>query len=93
MAYTQDEKPSGLDVITSLAVDDVVIVGDTSDSSRAKAITQANFEAGLNIDTAQLADDAVTADKLANTAGGGVGQKLTTKFSKIYKHFYVLSSS
>ena len=68
MAYTQDEKPSGLDVITSLAVDDVVIVGDTSDSSRAKAITQANFEAGLNIDTAQLADDAVTADKLANTA-------------------------
>ncbi len=48
MAYTQNEKPSGLDTLTSLATDDVFIVGDTSDSSRAKAITKANLLTDLN---------------------------------------------
>jgi len=49
MAYTDNEKSTGLDVLTSLATGDLFIVGDVSDSGRAKAITQANVEAGLDL--------------------------------------------
>lgn len=44
MAYTTDEKSTGLDVLTTLATGDLHIVGDVSDSGRAKAITQNNLE-------------------------------------------------
>ncbi len=44
MAYTQNEKSTGLDALASLAQNDLHIVGDVSDSGRAKAITEANLE-------------------------------------------------
>ncbi len=44
MAYTENEKSTGLDVLTTLATGDLHIVGDVSDSGRAKAITQTNLE-------------------------------------------------
>lgn len=44
MAYTTDKKSTGLDVLTTLATGDLHIVGDVSDSGRAKAITQNNLE-------------------------------------------------
>ena len=44
MAYTDNEKSTGLEVLTTLATGDLHIVGDVSDSGRAKAITQNNLE-------------------------------------------------
>ena len=44
MAYTTDKKSTGLDVLTGLDAGDLHIVGDVSDSGRAKAITQNNLE-------------------------------------------------
>ena len=43
MAYTQNELPDGLDALTSLDSTDVFVVGDQSDSDRAKKITKANI--------------------------------------------------
>lgn len=44
MAYAADKKPGELTALTSLATDDVFIVGDTSDASEvAKSITKANL--------------------------------------------------
>lgn len=44
MAYANDKKPGELTALTSLAVDDVFVVGDTSDASEvAKYITKANL--------------------------------------------------
>lgn len=44
MAYLADKKPGELTALTSLATDDVIIVGDTSDASEvAKGITKANL--------------------------------------------------
>ena len=43
MAYSTNKKPGELTALTSLATDDVIIVGDTSDASEvAKGITKAN---------------------------------------------------
>lgn len=47
MAYTQNTKADGLDTLSSLANDDVVIVADTDDSSRAKTITKANLKTDI----------------------------------------------
>lgn len=44
MAYTDDKKPSGLDTQSTLADADVIIHGDTDDSSRVKAITWSNLK-------------------------------------------------
>jgi len=44
MAYTTDENSIGLDVLTTLEQNDLHIVGDVSDSGRAKAITEENLE-------------------------------------------------
>ncbi len=49
MAYTENENPGGLETLTSLAVGDLLIFGDVSDSNRAKAITFANLEVGLTL--------------------------------------------
>lgn len=44
MAYLEDKKPGELTALTSLATDDVIVVGDTSDASEvAKGITKANL--------------------------------------------------
>ena len=44
MAYSADKKPGELTALTSLATDDVIVVGDTSDASEvAKGITKANL--------------------------------------------------
>jgi len=42
--YSNNEKATDLDVLTTLASDDVVVVGDTSDSGKAKAITKDNLK-------------------------------------------------
>jgi len=44
MAYINNEKSTGLDVLTSLEQNDLHIVGDVSDSGRAKAITEEDLE-------------------------------------------------
>lgn len=44
MSYASNKKPGELTALTSLATDDVLVVGDTSDTSEvAKYITKANF--------------------------------------------------
>lgn len=44
MSYASDKKPGELTALTSLATDDVFVVGDTSDASEvAKGITKANL--------------------------------------------------
>ena len=43
-AYTTNEKSTGLEVLTTLASGDLHIVGDVSDSGRAKAITEDDLE-------------------------------------------------
>lgn len=49
MAYSADKKPGELTALTSLATDDVFVVGDTSDPSEvAKVITKANVITDLN---------------------------------------------
>lgn len=46
--YDANKKITQLDVATTIADDDVVVFGDTSDSGKAKAITKANLQTGLN---------------------------------------------
>lgn len=69
MAYTQNEKSTGLDVLTTLASGDLHIVGDVSDSGRAKAITEDNLETTIanstNFTDALVANTNFTTD-LAN---------------------------
>ena len=49
MAYTEDKKPAGLSTLTSLASDDTLIVGDTSDPAEVvKTITKSNFITDLS---------------------------------------------
>lgn len=49
MAYSADQKPSGLTAITTLATDDTFIVGDTSDTTEVvKTITKANLITDLS---------------------------------------------
>lgn len=64
MAYTDNEKSTGLEVLTSLATGDLFIVGDVSDSGRAKAITRANtitdFESVIDLANLQGQIDLTT---------------------------------
>lgn len=49
MAYAEDKKPAGLSTLTSLASDDTLIVGDTSDPAEVvKTITKSNFITDLS---------------------------------------------
>jgi len=69
MAYTTDEKSTGLDVLTTLATGDLHIVGDVSDSGRAKAITQNNLEVVIANSTNfvdELVDNNYFTTELAN---------------------------
>jgi hypothetical protein len=50
MTYVSDKEPSGLTALTSLASDDTIIVGDTSDASEVvKTITKANLKTDLGL--------------------------------------------
>jgi hypothetical protein len=84
MTYTENKKVEGLDALTSatLAQDDVLLVGDTSDSGRAKKLQVTNLQEvttfnvksfgalgdDTNDDTAEI-QAAITA---CESAGGGV---------------------
>ncbi len=49
MAYAEDKKPAGLSTLTTLASDDTLIVGDTSDPAEVvKTITKSNFITDLS---------------------------------------------
>ena len=62
MAYASDKAPLELTALTTLASDDTIIVGDTSDASEvAKSITKANLVTDLSSDFATAAQGA-TAD-------------------------------
>ena len=62
MAYVSDKGPGELTALTSLATDDVFVVGDTSDASEvAKGITKANLVTDLTTNFATAAQGA-TAD-------------------------------
>lgn len=45
--YPNNEKPDGLDVLTTIAQNDVHVIGDTSDSGKAKVITEADLETAI----------------------------------------------
>ena len=50
MTYVSDKEPLGLSALTSLATDDTIIVGDTSDTSEVvKSITKANLKTDLGL--------------------------------------------
>jgi hypothetical protein len=56
MAYASDKAPLELTALTTLASDDTIIVGDTSDTSEvAKSITKANLVTDLSSDFATAA--------------------------------------
>lgn len=82
MAYSSDKKPGELTALTSLATDDVFVVGDTSDTSEvAKAITKANLITDLSTSFAAVlgADDNYVTDaekvKLSNLSGTNSGDQ------------------
>ena len=60
MAYSQDEKPSGLDTLTSLATGDLIVAGDVDDSNRVKAITKANLLVDFGAATQTLTNKTIT---------------------------------
>jgi hypothetical protein len=77
MAYSEDRKPSQLSTVTTLATDDTVIVGDTSDTSEVvKAITYDNLktqlESQLNIGASNL--DSLTDVTITGVTNGEVLQ-------------------
>lgn len=47
MAYTNNQNSGGLETLTTIDAGDLVIVGDVSDSNRAKAITKTNLKADI----------------------------------------------
>lgn len=71
MSYNQNEKSTGLDVLTelTLAQGDLHIVGDVSDSGRAKAITEEDLETYIANSTHfvdELVGNTYFTDSLAN---------------------------
>ena len=62
MAYTNDQNAGGLDTLdnTTLATGDLAIVGDVSDTNRAKAITIANLDTYLSQTTKTLTNKTLT---------------------------------
>lgn len=63
MAYTEDKKPGELTALTSLATDDVFVVGDTSDASEvAKKITYANLVTDLADETQTFTNKTINGD-------------------------------
>lgn len=80
--YTQDEKSTGLDQLTSLDVGDLIIVGDISDGGFAKTITQANFVISVtsSLDLSTISGQIDLSTQVTGTlpiANGGTGEALT----------------
>lgn len=73
MTYVSDKEPSGLTALTSLASDDTIIVGDTSDSSEVvKSITKANLVADLADETQTFSNKTIALG--SNTVSGTLAQ-------------------
>lgn len=82
MAYSADKKPGELTALTSLATDDIFVVGDTSDASEvAKGITKANLitDLGASFEAKRGADDNYVTDAekivIGNTSGTNTGDQ------------------
>jgi hypothetical protein len=92
MAYASDRKPLELTALTSLASDDTIIVGDTSDVSEvAKSITKADFDLGISVTASQVPDfdtevannTAVTANTAKTGITTGQANEITANTAKI----------
>ena len=77
MAYSADQLPSGLDAKTTPVDADVVPIGDSADSNRARKVTWANIKATLKT----YFDTLYTIDLLLPTQTGNNGKFLTTNGS------------
>lgn len=84
MAYSSNKKPGELTALTSLATDDVFVVGDTNDVSEvAKHITKANLitDLGASFEAKKGADDNYVTDAekivIGNTSGTNTGDEPT----------------
>ena len=64
--YANNEKATQLDALTTLASDDVVVVGDTSDSGKAKAITKDNLKVQMESGLVNATATDTTASYLDN---------------------------
>lgn len=80
MSYATDKKPGELTALTTLATDDVFVVGDTSDASEvAKGITKADLltDFGATFEPLKGADDNYVTDAekvvIGNTSGTNTG--------------------
>lgn len=62
--YDANKKATQLDVLTALANDDVIVVGDTSDSGKAKAITKTNLKVEMESGLVNATATDTTADYL-----------------------------
>ncbi len=68
MSYTANKKPSELSTLSTLASDDVFVVGDTSDASEvAKTITKANLVTDLADETQTLTNKTFDANGTGNS--------------------------
>src|SRR3990167_496532 len=88
MAYTADTRGDGLDALTTLATNDLLIAADFSDSFRAKKITKANFMTDIGAVNASetvkgLVEEATDAEVIAGTATGATGAKLFVTPAKL----------
>ena len=79
MAYAADKKPGELTALTSLATDDVFVVGDTSDASEvAKYITKANLITDLTTSFGAI-------NRTVVVTSGNVTAGSTAKTDYVYK--------
>ena len=88
MPYGANKRADGLDTLTTLASDDLIIVSDLSDTYRAKTITKANFATDLSAVNASetvkgVVEEATDAEVLAGTATGATGAKLFVTPAKL----------
>lgn len=67
MAYSDNKTIDGLDELTSVDATDVLVVGDQSDSDRAKKITKANLLTDISAATKTLTNTTIDADGTGNS--------------------------
>ena len=85
MSYTQDEKSTGLELLTwsQLANGDILTVGDASDSGRLKGVLKSELQSQLDSkEPAKGADDNFVTDAeknvISNTSGTNTGDETTS---------------
>ena len=85
MSYTQDEKSTGLELLTwsQLANGDILTVGDASDSGRLKGVLKSELQSQLDSkEPAKGADDNFVTDAeknvISNTSGTNIGDETTS---------------